>query len=117
MRCRVIAATNRDLKQMVAQGSFREDLYYRLQVVEMSVPPLRDRDGDILVLADASLERLAAKLGRRVPRLAGDARALLEVYGWPGNVRELLNVLERHYPQRGGLPATGHVLGHRCNPG
>jgi DNA-binding NtrC family response regulator len=95
MRCRIVAATNRDLKQMVQAGTFREDLYYRLQVIEMSVPPLRERESDILLLAEASLERLAAKLGRRVPRLAGDARALLQVYRWPGNVRELLNVLER----------------------
>ena len=95
MNCRIVAATNRDLKQMVADGTFREDLYYRLQVVELSVPPLRERGDDVLLLAEASLERLAAKLGRRVPRLAGDARALIEAYPWPGNVRELLNVLKR----------------------
>ena len=95
MQCRILAATNRDLKQMVQDGTFREDLYYRLQVVELTIPPLRERGGDVLLIAEASLERLAAKLGRRVPRLAGDARALIEVYPWPGNVRELLNVLER----------------------
>ena len=95
MRCRVLAATNRDLKQMVKAGTFREDLYYRLQVLEIDVPPLRDRPGDVAVIAEAALERLAAALGRRVPRLAEDARAVLRAYPWPGNVRELLNVLER----------------------
>lgn len=95
MRCRVLAATNRDLKQMVKEGTFREDLFYRLQVLEIDVPPLRERPGDVIVIAEASLERLAAQLGRRVPRLAQDARAVLEAYPWPGNVRELLNVLER----------------------
>jgi len=95
MRCRVLAATNRDLKRMVKEGTFREDLYYRLQVLEIDVPPLRDRSGDVEVIAEASLERLAAQLGRRVPRLAEDARAVLRAYPWPGNVRELLNVLER----------------------
>ncbi len=95
MRCRVLAATNRDLKQMVKDGTFREDLYYRLQVLEIDVPPLRERAGDVEVIAEASLEALAARLGRRVPRLAEDARAVLRAYPWPGNVRELLNVLER----------------------
>jgi len=95
MRCRVLAATNRDLKAMVQEGGFREDLYYRLQVLEISVPPLRERASDVLLLTEAALEHLAAKLGRRVPRLAGDARAVLQAYPWPGNVRELHNVLER----------------------
>jgi len=95
MNCRVLAATNRDLKAMVAQGSFREDLYYRLQVLEICMPPLRERAGDIALLAEAALERLAAQLGRRVPRLAEDARAVLGAHAWPGNVRELNNVLER----------------------
>ncbi len=95
MRCRVIAATNRNLKQMVKEGTFREDLYYRLQVLELSVPPLRDRASDVILIAEASVERLAGNLGRRVPRLAEDARTVLQAYPWPGNVRELLNVLER----------------------
>jgi transcriptional regulator with PAS, ATPase and Fis domain len=95
MHCRILAATNRDLKAMVQQGTFREDLYYRLQVLELGVPPLRERAGDILLLGESALERLAATLGRRVPRLAADARAVLQAYRWPGNVRELLNVLER----------------------
>lgn len=95
VECRVIAATNRDLEQMVKDGTFREDLYYRLAVVILTVPPLRERDGDIDLLAEASLERLAARLGRRVPRLTEDARDALRAYPWKGNVRELLNLLER----------------------
>jgi len=95
MRCRILTATHQDLKQMVKDGTFREDLYYRLQVLELHVTPLRERGGDVILLAEASLERLAGTLGRRVPRLAEDARAVLSAYPWPGNVRELLNVLER----------------------
>ncbi len=95
MRCRVLCATNRDLKQMVDDGTFREDLYYRLAVLMIHVPPLRDRGGDVMILADATLERLAGLMGRRVPRLAEDARAILANHAWPGNVRELLNVIER----------------------
>ncbi|MDJ0975758.1 MAG: sigma 54-interacting transcriptional regulator [Planctomycetota bacterium] len=95
MKCRVVCATNRDLKQMVEDGKFREDLYYRLAVVVMNVPPLRERAGDVELIAEASLERLAGRIGRRVPRLAQDAREAIATYAWPGNVRELLNVLER----------------------
>jgi two-component system response regulator AtoC len=95
MRCRVLAATNRDLKEMVEAGTFREDLYYRLAVLVIAVPPLRERTDDVLLLAEGALERLAGQLGRRVPRLAEDARAVLTAYAWPGNVRELFNILER----------------------
>ena len=95
MDCRIVAATNRDLKAMVQDDTFREDLYYRLAVVEIPVPPLREREGDIAAIAAFGLERLAARLGRRTPRLADDAQSALESHPWPGNVRELLNVLER----------------------
>jgi DNA-binding NtrC family response regulator len=95
MRCRVVAATHRDLEARAKEGTFREDLYYRLAVVGIEVPPLRDRPEDVDLLAEAALERVAARLGRRVPRLAEDARAALRDYAWPGNVRELFNVLER----------------------
>ncbi|MDA1194448.1 MAG: sigma 54-interacting transcriptional regulator [Planctomycetota bacterium] len=95
MRCRVLAATNRDLRAMVQAGTFREDLYYRLQVLEIHVPPLGDRGDDVAVLAERFIEDLAARMGRRVPRLAEDARAVLLAYAWPGNVRELTNSLER----------------------
>ena len=95
VRCRIVCATNRDLQAMVAAGTFREDLYYRLAVVVAPVPALRERDGDLDVLTAFGLERLAAQLGRRTPRLADDAREALAGHRWPGNVRELLNLLER----------------------
>ncbi len=95
MRCRVLGATNRDLRAMVKEGTFREDLFYRLQVLEVHVPPLRERGEDVILLSERFIETLASKLGRRVPRLAEDARAVLREYAWPGNVRELLNALER----------------------
>ena len=95
MACRVVAATNQELAAMVEAGTFRSDLYYRLAVLEIALPPLRDRGDDVLLIADQAMERLASKLGRRVPRLAPDAREALRTYPWPGNVRELMNVLER----------------------
>src|SRR5205085_9551912 len=90
------AATHKDLKAEIASGRFREDLYYRLKVIEVRLPPLRDRPGDIPILARGFLERFAVQNGK--PRLRGfdDAtQRLLERYPWPGNVRELENVVER----------------------
>jgi transcriptional regulator with GAF, ATPase, and Fis domain len=95
MRCRLLAATHRDLKALVAQGRFREDLYYRLAVVVLPCPPLRERPGDVEVLAEALLERIAARLSRRVPALDEGAREALRAHAWPGNVREMENALER----------------------
>jgi DNA-binding NtrC family response regulator len=95
VRCRLVSATNRDLTREIAAGRFREDLYYRLAVLTITVPPLRERRADVVPLAEAHLERLAAALGRRVPRLSEDAREALTAWRWPGNVRELVNVLER----------------------
>jgi DNA-binding NtrC family response regulator len=92
---RIIAATNRDLEQEVKQGRFREDLYYRLAVFTIFVPPLRDRPGDILPLAGRFARGFAAELGHPVPHFTADARAALESYTWPGNVRELRNAVER----------------------
>jgi DNA-binding NtrC family response regulator len=89
---RVIAATNKDLERKVQEGSFREDLYYRLSVVILQMPPLRDRKDDIPLLAEHFLKKFSA--GSTV-RIAPDALALLISYGWPGNVRELENVIER----------------------
>jgi len=89
---RVIAATNKDLEREVRQGNFREDLYYRLSVVTLQMPPLRDRKDDIPVLAEHFLRKFNP--GHAV-RLAPDALALMTAYGWPGNVRELENVMER----------------------
>ena len=92
---RVIAATNRDLQAMVADGSFRQDLYYRLNVVEILVPPLRERGDDCLMLAEFFLDRFNREMGRRIEGLTDAARAKLVKYSWPGNIRELKNVIER----------------------
>jgi DNA-binding NtrC family response regulator len=92
---RVIAATNRDLDRAVADATFRSDLYYRLKVVPLRIPPLRDRPDDIAPLAQYFVERLARDLNRDVPTITADAIRVLEAYPWPGNVRELRNVFER----------------------
>lgn len=92
---RVLSATHRDLGALVARGAFREDLYYRINVIELRVPSLRERAGDIRLLADNILARQARELGVPPARLAPDAVARLEEYPFPGNVRELENVLER----------------------
>jgi PAS domain S-box-containing protein len=92
---RVIAATNRDLNQAVKSGGFREDLYYRLNVFPIEVPPLRERDNDILVLAAAFAAKSAQRLGRRIEPLSDEHKKRLRAYVWPGNVRELQNVIER----------------------
>ncbi|MFL5356600.1 sigma 54-interacting transcriptional regulator [Archangium sp.] len=91
---RVIAATHRDLGQLVREGRFREDLYYRLQVVPVHVPPLRERREDILVLARHFVAQLTPE-GQEPPQLGPDAMAALVAHSWPGNVRELRNVIER----------------------
>jgi DNA-binding NtrC family response regulator len=92
---RVVVATNRDLRKLVADGGFRDDLYYRLNVVTITVPPLRERASDIPLLAQHFLEVFARRTGRVVKRLAPESVALLAGYRWPGNVRELAHVIER----------------------
>jgi len=91
---RLIAATNRDLKVMVREGSFREDLLYRLQVVTVELPPLRERKGDLPLLIDHFVSELSAHHGRAVRGIAPEARTALQRYDWPGNVRELRNTIE-----------------------
>ena len=92
---RILSATHRDLGELVAAGRFREDLYYRLNVIELVVPPLRERREDIPQLAEALLVRLAERAGVAVPGLSRGAQERLKGYSYPGNVRELENVLER----------------------
>jgi DNA-binding NtrC family response regulator len=92
---RIVAATHRDLQKMIAEGKFREDLYYRLNVFRIPIVPLRDRPEDVGPIADSILERLARRLNRAVPALEPEARLALERHRWPGNVRELANLLER----------------------
>jgi two-component system NtrC family response regulator len=92
---RVIAATHQDLEKLIAQGRFREDLYYRLNVITIPMPPLRERSEDILELALFFLMRSAQKCGKRITHIDPEALAALERHRWPGNVRELENVIER----------------------
>jgi transcriptional regulator with GAF, ATPase, and Fis domain len=92
---RVVAATNRPLEDAIRQGRFRQDLYYRLQVVEMRVPSLRERKEDIPLLVNYFLERFKLEIGRKLPGLSDDAMHKLVKHSWPGNVRELRNVIER----------------------
>ena len=94
---RILCATHKDLASEVAAGRFRQDLYYRLNVIELRVPPLRERREDIGLLADVMLKRLAAECGEPPARLTADALAKLKSYRFPGNVRELENMLERAY--------------------
>jgi DNA-binding NtrC family response regulator len=91
----IIATTNRDLHQLVISGEFRADLYFRLNVVEIKLPPLRLRQQDIAELAQFFIEQFAKRYGVEQPRLAYDAMREMQQYDWPGNIRELENVLER----------------------
>jgi transcriptional regulator with PAS, ATPase and Fis domain len=123
---RVICATNRDLEKAVADGAFREDLYYRLNVFSVFVPPLRERKGDIPILANYFMTQLARARAKPIARIAPEAMDALVRYDWPGNVRELENAIERamvvgkppvlraedlpfQVLQKGHLPATGSL--------
>jgi two-component system response regulator PilR (NtrC family) len=92
---RIIAATNRNLLEMIEAGSFREDLYYRINVIPVHLPPLRQRREDIPLLVDHFLKKFSQELGAETKRISLQAMRLLESYEWPGNVRELENMIER----------------------
>jgi Nif-specific regulatory protein len=92
---RLIAATNKDMEQAIAQGTFREDLFYRLNVFAIFIPPLRERKPDVLLLADHFLQKFASEHGKDIRRISTPAIDMLTAYHWPGNVRELQNVIER----------------------
>ncbi|MEA3297445.1 MAG: sigma 54-interacting transcriptional regulator, partial [candidate division Zixibacteria bacterium] len=92
---RIIAATNRDLQKLVNDGKFREDLFYRLNVIMIDMPPLAGRAGDILLLAEKFIKRSTRKIGKEVIGIDSKAAEILTTYGWPGNVRELENIIER----------------------
>ena len=94
---RIIAATNRDLPAMVEEGQFREDLYYRISVIPMEIPPLRHRRDDIPLLANHFLSRLNANMGKKIERISDESLKKMESYSWPGNVRELENAIERAF--------------------
>ena len=108
---RVVAATNKDLLEEIRAGRFREDLYFRLNVIPIFVPALRDRQDDIPQLADYFMAMLATEYGRRAKRLAPEAAARLRQYAWPGNVRELRNVIERLIIMVAGETITAQDLG------
>jgi Nif-specific regulatory protein len=109
---RVITATNRDLEQALDEGSFRQDLYYRVNVFPIHLPPLRDRKGDILLLADHFVERYAERMGRDVRRISTPAINMMVAYHWPGNVRELENCIERAVL----LSSDGVIHSHHLPP-
>jgi transcriptional regulator with GAF, ATPase, and Fis domain len=107
---RVLAATNRNLKAAISQGAFREDLYYRLAVFDIALPPLRERPEDILLLVEAFLEELGRSMGRPAAGVSEEARETLVAYAWPGNVRELRNAIERAMILcEGGLITSEHL--------
>jgi Nif-specific regulatory protein len=109
---RLIAATNKDLERAIEQGKFREDLFYRLNVFPIFIPPLRERKPDVLLLADHFLQRFSAEHGRDIRRLSTPAIDMLTSYHWPGNARELQNVIERAV-----LVCDGHVIhAHHLSP-
>lgn len=108
--CRIIAATNQNLKLLAEERRFREDLYYRLHVIEIRIPPLRERREDLAPLIHAILGRLAHEAGRPVPSLAERVRRAFDAYSWPGNVRELEHVLEHAFVlSRGGEIRLEHL--------
>jgi DNA-binding NtrC family response regulator len=116
---RVIAATNRDLRQMVAEAKFQEDLFYRLNVIPIELPPLRERRDDIPPLVDHFLKKHAQRTGRRIERIDDGVLAQLQQYDWPGNVRELENVIERAVVLSTGPVITARsisVLGSSAPP-
>lgn len=110
---RVIAATNRDLREFVAEKKFREDLYYRLSVFEIPIPPLRERGGDIELLVDYFLAHFAMQHGRPNLKLSTEAREKLLAYQWPGNVRQLRNVMDSAVVMADGNEIEAEVLGLR----
>ncbi|HET9463580.1 MAG TPA: PEP-CTERM-box response regulator transcription factor [Thiobacillus sp.] len=108
---RVVCATHRDLAGMIREGSFREDLYYRLSEITVKIPPLRERPGDAILLAQAFLERYARELGRNLRGFTADALSALEAHAWPGNVREMENLVKRATIMADGNQITAADLG------
>ena len=106
---RIIAATNRDIAQDVEEGKFRKDLYYRLNVFPISIPPLRERPEDIPLLVWAFIKEFENKIGKRIDSIPKKSMEALQQYSWPGNVRELRNVIEH-----GMIVSTGEPLPCAC---
>lgn len=120
---RVLAATNRNLENAIRQNAFREDLYYRLNVFTLNVPPLRERSSDIALLINHFLDHFVASLGRGPLRVTDRAMDVLLGYPWPGNIRELENVIERMVHMSQGIPTIdidvlpANILNHEGIPG
>jgi PAS domain S-box-containing protein len=117
---KIVAATNRNLQSMVAKGLFREDLYYRLQVINVALPPLRERKDDLPLLVDHILRRVCQEAGRSVPKVSAAGMELLQAHSWPGNVRELQNALTRAVTICDGevlQPANFRFLSNGAAPG
>jgi len=108
---RVVCATHRDLADMIREGSFREDLYYRLSEITIKIPPLRERPGDAVLLAQAFLDRYAREQGRNIRGFTADALGALETHAWPGNVREMENIVKRATIMADGSQITAADLG------
>jgi transcriptional regulator with PAS, ATPase and Fis domain len=107
---RVLAATNRNLKAAISQGGFREDLYYRLAVFDIALPPLRDRPEDVALLVESFLEEIGRSVGRPAAGISQEVKETLVAYPWPGNVRELRNAIERAVILcEGGLITSDHL--------
>jgi transcriptional regulator with PAS, ATPase and Fis domain len=92
---RLIAATNQNLLDEIEKGNFREDLYYRLNVVPFRLPPLRERPEDVIPIAEYSLSRISKRFGKQISRIHPDAKQALAAYAWPGNIREVRNAIEQ----------------------
>ena len=107
---RIISATNHDLERAVKAGTFREDLYFRLKVIPLAIPPLRERGDDILELVEHFSEQFLQRSGQAKPRWRADALQLLRDYPWPGNVRELANIVERLAILHPGSQMTGQQV-------
>ena len=107
---RIIAATNKDLAKEIAQGRFRDDLFYRLSVIPIHLPPLRERRDDVPLLVRAFLDRLRKSMNKTVEGIEPEAMRLLEAYDWPGNVRELENTMERCVALETGPRVSVNVL-------
>lgn len=108
---RIVCATHRDLTSMIREGSFREDLYYRLSEITVNIPPLRERPGDPVLLAQAFLERYALEMSRNIRGFTADAMGALEAHTWPGNVREMENLIKRATIMADGTQITAKDLG------
>ncbi len=108
---RIVCATHRDLATMIREGSFREDLYYRLSEITVNIPPLRERTGDAVLLAQAFLERYTLEMGRNIRGFTADALGALEAHTWPGNVREMENLIKRAAIMADGNQVTASDLG------